>query len=548
MKKLLSAIFAFFVILAVSFFTYAPLLNSGFFSIHDYQHIVRLFELDKSLMVGQFPVRWVEGLGFGYGYPLFNFYPPFVYYLGEVIHLIGFGFIDSIKVVWFIALVGSGLTMYLFAEEIYGKFGGFISAVAYIYASYHAIDAYVRGALAELFSFVWLPLILLSVYKKKPILAGIFLGLLMITHNLIFLPFFGFFVVWAIFFDRKSLFLAPLVAFGLTAFFWLPSLYEKQFTLVDQLLIKNLASYKIHFVCLSQFWNSPWGFGGSGQGCFDGISFMIGRIYLFLVVIGLIVGVWKRFRSLLVAFLLFLFAGFMATNYSKFVWDLIPQLWYLQFPWRFIEFMVLFSSLLAGSFVIIFSNKIIKIILGLLLVGLLVFINAKYFRPQYYNFNENDYTATSDTQVKWNVSQSSFEYLPKGMQTYYDSKDDLKVSVTQSTVANEKYQIVFGGLRVRQIVFRPDFLSLSGMSSEGAVIRFSVVNFPGWTATIDSTPISINDKNPLKLIEVIFPKGDHILTISFKNTPARLLGNIISLVSILLVGRLLIYAKRRGKK
>ena len=39
----------------------------------------------------------------------------------------------------------------------------------------------------------------------------------------------------------------------------------------------------------------------------------------------------------------------MTLPYSQFIWDKISPLWYLQFPWRFLEFAALFSALLAGS-------------------------------------------------------------------------------------------------------------------------------------------------------------------------------------------------------
>src|SRR3989344_9172040 len=88
------------LILLFSILVSLPLLKPGLYLIHDDQHIARLYLFDQSLKAGQFPVRWVDGLGFGLGYPLFNFYPPFVYYLGAFFHLLGFGFIDSIKLVW----------------------------------------------------------------------------------------------------------------------------------------------------------------------------------------------------------------------------------------------------------------------------------------------------------------------------------------------------------------------------------------------------------------------------------------------------------------
>lgn len=54
----------------------APLFHKGFFTMHDDQQVVRLYEMDQALAAGQFPARWIANLGFGFGYPLFIFYPP----------------------------------------------------------------------------------------------------------------------------------------------------------------------------------------------------------------------------------------------------------------------------------------------------------------------------------------------------------------------------------------------------------------------------------------------------------------------------------------
>src|SRR3990167_491946 len=184
------------LILFFSILVSLPLLKPGLFIIHDDQQIARLLLFDQALKAGQFPPRWVDELGFGFGYPLFVFYPPLVYMVGELFHLIGFSFIDSIKLVFFTSIFASGLAMYILAKEFWDRQTAAVSALFYILVPYRALDVYVRGALAESFSFVWLPLILWSFYKlyktNKPIyvyLSTIFLALLMITHNLIFLPF-----------------------------------------------------------------------------------------------------------------------------------------------------------------------------------------------------------------------------------------------------------------------------------------------------------------------------------------------------------------------
>ncbi len=547
--------------------------------MHDDQQVVRLQQMDKSLKAGQFPVRWVSDLGFGYGYPVFNFYPPLAYYTGEVVHIFGPGYIDSIKIVWFLALVGSALSMYLLGRELFGKIPGLVVSMFYLYTPYHAVDAYVRGALAELFSFVWLPLILLASYKvfkvdkvnkvRWTVLTGVFLGLLMITHNLIFLPFAGIYVAWCLlllipniikstnpkFYILSSVFyiLFPLaLAFGLTAFFWLPSLWEKQYTLVDQLLIKNLASYQIHFICPQQLWYSPWGFGGSVVGCNDGLSFALGKIYFVVIILGLGVSIFKKTRIGLISFLLLAFSLFMTQPFSKFVWDKLPVLWYLQFPWRFLEFSALFSAILAGAMLTLFKNQTMQIILAAVLIGGTMFFNAKYFVPQKLLTEATDATQTSDYQVKWVISETSFEYLPKGMATKITGLGTVGVDINEFQIARSegarshfKFQIAKGDFDKKSSRFLPDSFEMQGFSKNGGVIQFQIVNFPGWKVWINGKEGTIEDNNPYKLITVNVPAGDLKIEGKFTNTPARSVGNVIS---IIFIAGLLIYGIRRSKK
>ncbi|MBI3282925.1 hypothetical protein HYZ70_02510, partial [Candidatus Curtissbacteria bacterium] len=221
------------LILLISVWLSLPLLAPGLHQIHDDQQVARLYLFDKALAAGQFPVRWVDELGFGFGYPLFNFYPPLVYILGELFHQLGFGFIDSTKLVFAASIFASGIAMYVFARSLWDKFPALVASAFYIFLPYRALDIYIRGALAESFSFVWLPLILWSFHKliatgKRVYIlpASMFLALLMITHNLIFLPFVLILPMYLLFLivgsqDRKLstvyCLLSTVLAFGLSA-------------------------------------------------------------------------------------------------------------------------------------------------------------------------------------------------------------------------------------------------------------------------------------------------------------------------------------------
>ena len=90
----------------LSIFAISPLLSPGFFPMHDDTQVARIFEMAKSLSDGMFPVRWVEDLGYGAGYPIFNFYSVLPYYAGGILTVLGISALESTKLVFIIALVG----------------------------------------------------------------------------------------------------------------------------------------------------------------------------------------------------------------------------------------------------------------------------------------------------------------------------------------------------------------------------------------------------------------------------------------------------------
>ena len=564
MKKELLAIFSIFIVSAVLSW---PLTKPGLYQIHDDQQTARLFLFDKALREGQFPVRWVDELGFGYGYPLFVFYPPLVYGLGEIFHFLGFGFIDSVKIVFFLGIFASGLAMYVFAKELWGRLPAMISAFFYMMIPYRAIDVYIRGALAESFAFVWLPLILWSFLKIQQTLkfryvlyAAAFLAFLMITHNLIFLPFMLLLPFYLLFLiinsPNKKLatsyqLLATILAFALSAFFWLPALLEKKHTIVDNLLIVSLANYNIHFVYPQQLWNWAWGFGGSAEGLADGISFKIGKLHVLISIVTLILAVIylliKRAKNSLsivncqltiVFFLLFAFSAFMTTSYSKFIWDRIPPLGYLQFPWRFLTFTALFSSSLAGAFVYLLKVPIVKMVAAAVLIFLLFIPNLKLFKPQTYRFYLTDEKATAADVINWDISFSSFEYLPKGIELYRGPLGTNLVNIDKTDIPSQKIEVFRGQAEIKTQEAKSHRLILTADSENQAKLQANIFNFPGWQVRVNNQNVPIVDNNRLKLITFSLPSGNDRVNIEFKNTPARTIANIISLaafVSVILI-------------
>ncbi len=558
MLRLIKNNWSFIVVLVICFWAAKSLLAPGFFPIHDDEQITRVFELDSALSDGQFPVRWVSHLGFGYGYPLFNFYPPFSYYSAEAFHLFGFSFIDSTKLVFFLAFLLSSFFMYLWVKEHFGKWAGVFAALLYTYAPFHAVEIYVRGSLPSFVAYAFLPAVFWStdrLFKTKKIshaiTLGFFIALIPLSHILIlliFLPFFVTYLIYLVLEYKKEfknmislLSLSLLVAFGLSAFFLVPSILEKGYTMVDKINTGELYSYKLHFVCIKEFFNSTWGYGGSLPYCMSGLSFEIGKVHLlfaFAASLFFIYSLMKkkisRIKLPLLAFFMFLFSIYMVNSHSAWIWDRVKILSYLQFPWRFLTMTALFSSFL-GGFVIYsiqkYFGKTLTLVLLLVFSSAAVFIVISYFKPQS-NLNVGDSYYTNLDDIKWRVSKASFEFVPKGVATKLSDIKTTQVDIDKKDIPDSPYKILRGDLKIKVIDNKSHFKQLAVNSKTDSQLMLNTFSFPGWKTAIDGKDVKYRDDNKLKLIVVDVPRGAHILTASFTNTLPRTIGNAISLVVV----------------
>lgn len=145
-----------------SIFICLPLLNTNLNIAYDdgVQHICRLIGSYQSIEEGTFfPVIMSKFCnGFGYSWNLF--YSPLTAYMPLLFKLFGVSFIACIKLFMFTLTFLSSITMYFCTKEITkNKKIALLAGIFYIFAPYRLNDMYIRNALAELASFVFLPMI-----------------------------------------------------------------------------------------------------------------------------------------------------------------------------------------------------------------------------------------------------------------------------------------------------------------------------------------------------------------------------------------------------
>lgn len=363
-----------FLILALllSLFAIGPLMQPGYFwGAHDARsHVYFLFEFDKSIQDGILWPRWGPDWGFGYGYPFWNIYGPLAYYVGEGVHALGFDFVSAVKVVLALSVLGSALTMYLFVRRLLGRPAGLVAALVYVYAPYRLFDLYVRAAVAESFSFVFIPLVFWGFFElidrprfRTLIATALAYTGLVLTNNavglLLITPALGLLVALLLLLRVKdegarkatiSSIVRRLVGWsippalglalgiGLLAGFLLPLILEYNYVRVDQWTGGRYA-FGGDFVYFFQLFSPRWGFGSSIPGPNDEVGFQLGLVPVVLFALSFFgvpqVAHPNSRRTLRFFQGMTIFVAFLMTPASALVWRTIPLSSIAQFPWRF---------------------------------------------------------------------------------------------------------------------------------------------------------------------------------------------------------------------
>lgn len=535
------------VLILITLPTLLPYFNTKFFYTQDYIFIARLNQMNTALQDGHFPVRWVPDLR--YGEPIFNFYAPLPYYLGVLIHLIGFNFIWVSKILFILSSILSAITMYILVEKINGNKAGFLSAILYTYAPYRAVDMYVRGSLSETWAFVFFPLIFYASWQlmekfnlKRIVFLSLSLAGLFLTHNVTTLIFIPFLFLWWIYLtlrakQRKimiSLIGAFVLALGLSAFFILPAVFERDF-IQTKYLIVGYFDFRAHFVAVKQFFSLFWGYGSSLWGLDDGLSFQVGLANWVILGLATILGIIHRRDRKLLGLLFFLAVSlilslFLQHNKSAFIWEALPLMAFIQFPWRFLAISVFIIPLVSGA-IMPYLNKI-KIIY-FILIAVTIVSTIGYFRPKEYVDDSFFDKFLNKDKMRQGIDLTK-DYLPIWVQTTSEN--------FFNTLFSEKGEIQVIDFKKKTAY---SLAKLKVLSDESIIVA-PITYFPGWKVLANENNINLEQPSDQGLIRFRLPKGDYKIKFEFADTPVRMIGNFVSLSSLLFILLILFKYKRKA--
>ncbi len=155
------------VILLAAAIATAPILLHGSFCGDDFDfHFVSWFEIQQSWLHGIAFPHWMPSANYGAGEPRFIFYPPLTQMLGAALGLALPWRLVPIALVFFF-LAATGLAVRALARQVLPDAPATLAGCAALFSGFALFTAYERTAFAELSGGFWIPLLLLFTLRDR---------------------------------------------------------------------------------------------------------------------------------------------------------------------------------------------------------------------------------------------------------------------------------------------------------------------------------------------------------------------------------------------
>ncbi len=513
-------------------------------------HLLRAFW--RCVQEGDWLPHWAGLLDGGHGDAIFTFYPPLAYWVGTLFMLAsGAKLLSALKFITVFSIWLAQFSAYRLARNFFTRgLSAFIS-VAYVALPTYGLLALHRAFLPNALALAEVPLVLLGAFqllRKENNWRGFWLFVLSLSALILTHVITTYLVGWLLLFLLLSqaaiptflrLSLASATALALTAFFWLPQQLEMRWVQVGLQLTQQDFQHYLLFAPLTR--DTP--FGRAWFGLNELASWMTllqaalcAACAAMLWRIGMIP--IKHWAMTVAAF------GLMISlPWAVPLWEVIPGLAFIQFPWRWQPFAALAAATLSALVITYWQSipRVRRLTLTpvVVLSGLcLAVLTAQIARaPQ----SENDALPAAFHQ--------SFEPIPFSQaREMPDELKPVRLALTANQVyfrphaadqnlyaATEQYgglTILSGRGNVVAQQLRNERRSFQLNAEEPLQVRLETYAYPHWSAQLNGQSVALQTKNGLMHCDV--PAGAHTLTFEF--TPrgkAQRAANAVSLLALL---------------
>lgn len=508
------------------------------------QHVCRLIGTYQTVTSGEFLPMIMSSFCNNFGYSWNIFYSPLTAYAPLIFKIINLSFVNCLKIFMFAITVFSGFAMYKFVMKVTkNKRIATLAAILYVLAPYRITDMYIRVAIAELTSFVFIPIIFNGLYtilneeKSSFLLAWGTIGLIL-THTVVTLYTAILCFIYLLIFAKKlknkdvlkNLFLNLVIIILATSFYWI-GLFQHYFATSYEVFVpgrmevsNKLEVYKTQFYQL--FYTSKE----------QKMIYAIGLV----TVIGLILTpiAWKKiqteYKKTYVSFLIF---GIILTimTLTFFPFEKLPGiLRMIQFTFRLFEFTsFFFSFVVAINYGVIIKNFEFKDVFVLAIIATLLL--APYKEKINYDIEKDEQTLIQSVRVtehtgRVHAGMASMEYLPskafKVLNTYIANRQDVPILLDDNSAQINNYQKSGTNMYFKVLNVEAD-----------TYIELPYIYYLGYRININGQNIPyIESENGFMLINIqtgICKNGEAEINVKYTGTNAMLLCTAISAISII---------------
>jgi hypothetical protein len=533
-----------------------PTFFLGNASGHDFQfHLAGWLDVAGQWHEGILFPRWAEWANWGFGEPRFIFYPPASWMLGAALGSILPWQMAPGAFIW-LALVLAALTMWRLARQYLPTPQALTAGILYAVNPYHLVIVYYRSDFAELLASALFPLLVLGAsrvmrdgWNRVPALALAF-GLIWLsnapaaviaTYSLALLLVVG----CALGRDRKPL-LAGAAAmaggFALAAFYILPAAWEQRWVQISQALTENLRPAQ-NFL-----------FTHSNDPEFVLFNWKVSAIALGTILITALTAVFvarQRGDFLQLWWMLLALAAastFLMFPASLFLWQLLPKLQFVQFPWRWlvplnVAFAFFIAAILQTS-----RKRWVGWTAILLCTGAL---GTALVKDAWWD--SEDIPALIAAIQSQHGYEGTDEYQPLGCDRYQlpgqppasaDNDDSPNLNESAVTPAPGARTPIKGeGAHIA--LWTTEEKLFTARKNQQFTLALKLINYPAWEIRVDEKVVQANPLPETAQMSFSIPAGEHSVHVHFRRTPDRTTGSAISLFSVLLLLGFSVHSHRK---
>jgi hypothetical protein len=515
------------LIMATALGVLVPSFFLGIISGHDFEfHMNSWMEVLSQWKRGILYPRWAGLAHYGFGEPRFVFYPPLSWFLGAALgSFLPWKIVPSVH--QWIALALSGCSMFLLARRFMERRSAIFAAALYVANPYYIVIVYWRSDFAELLAGALLPLLLLNVLRSEQegrkiilplalIVAAVWLmnlpSAVLATYSLVLL------IVFQAILHRslRPLWVgtsALLLGLALAAFFVLPAAYEQKWVEIVQVLSPGVRPQD-NFL-----------FTNNGNLDHDRFNLLVSVVTTAQIVLLLAAGfLSRRWRDRTPEIWLSVVAwgaaaSFLTLRFSFIFYRILPELQFIQLPWRWLLCMNVSFALL----VTLASQRwLVRGLACIIMLAVLVWV-WHWAQPPWWD-TAGDVAEMQDNQEEGVGYESVDEYVPVGGDAYEINKDARRVTYEGA-----------GNSRIRVTEWTPESITFSAYVSQPGQLVLKLFNYPAWRAELNGHNIPTLTRPVTAQMMIPVEAGESRVHIRFTRTPDRTLGGSISFVAGLVV-------------